>query len=58
MTALGRWGQEAEVEGLAQFIASDAGSYLTGTNFVSRAGLSIMLRSAPVPESPVTSQWL
>ena len=58
MNALGRWGEEAEVEGLAQFVASDAGSYLTGTNLVYDGGLTIMLRPAPVPESPVIPQWL
>lgn len=44
MTALGRAGQPEELEGLVQLLASDAGSYITGTNLVIDGGMSIMLR--------------
>lgn len=44
MTALGRAGKPQELEGLIQLLASDAGSYITGTNLVIDGGMSIMLR--------------
>ncbi|MFA5523773.1 MAG: SDR family oxidoreductase [Tissierellales bacterium] len=44
MTALGRAGHPEELEGLIQLLASDAGSYITGTNLVIDGGMSIMLR--------------
>jgi NAD(P)-dependent dehydrogenase (short-subunit alcohol dehydrogenase family) len=44
MTALGRAGKPEELEGLIQLLASDAGSYITGTNLVIDGGMSIMLR--------------
>jgi NAD(P)-dependent dehydrogenase (short-subunit alcohol dehydrogenase family) len=44
MTALGRAGNPAELEGLVQLLASDAGSYITGTNLAVDGGMSIMLR--------------
>lgn len=50
MTALGRAGKPEELEGLIQLLASDAGSYITGTNFVVDGGMSIMLRPNGVVE--------
>jgi gluconate 5-dehydrogenase len=44
ITALGRAGRLEEIEGLIQLLASDAGSYITGTNLVIDGGMSIMLR--------------
>jgi NAD(P)-dependent dehydrogenase (short-subunit alcohol dehydrogenase family) len=58
MIALGRWGKEQEVEGLVQFVASDAASYLTGANLVYDGGLTTMLRPSPPPESPILPQWI
>jgi NAD(P)-dependent dehydrogenase (short-subunit alcohol dehydrogenase family) len=49
-TALGRVGQVDEVEGLIKLLASNAGSYITGTNLVIDGGLSIMLRSNGIVE--------
>lgn len=42
--ALGRLGDPAEVEGVVQLLASDAGSYITGSSFVVDGGMSIMMR--------------
>jgi NAD(P)-dependent dehydrogenase (short-subunit alcohol dehydrogenase family) len=51
MTAAGRLGDCEEVEGLAQLLASDAGSYITGSNLVIDGGMSAMLRpNEPRPE--------
>jgi gluconate 5-dehydrogenase len=44
MSALGRAGRPEELEGLVQLLASDAGSYITGTNLVVDGGMSVMLR--------------
>jgi NAD(P)-dependent dehydrogenase (short-subunit alcohol dehydrogenase family) len=44
MTALGRGGRPEELEGLIQLLASDAGSFITGSCLVVDGGLSIMLR--------------
>ena len=43
-SALGRLGDAAEIEGVVQLLASDAGSYITGTSFVVDGGMSIMMR--------------
>jgi len=48
-TALGRLGNADEVEGLAQLLASDAGSYFTGAPIVIDGGMSIMLKPKAVP---------
>jgi len=42
-TALGRWGDCSEVEGVVQLLASDAGSYITGSDINVDGGLSIMM---------------
>lgn len=56
MTAAGRLGECEEVEGLAQLLASDAGSYITGSNLAIDGGMSIMLRpNEPRPERLVYS---
>lgn len=56
MTAAGRLGECDEVEGVAQLLASDAGSYITGSNLVVDGGMSIMLRpNEPRPERLVYS---
>jgi NAD(P)-dependent dehydrogenase (short-subunit alcohol dehydrogenase family) len=56
MTAAGRLGDCQEVEGVAQLLASDAGSYITGSNLVIDGGMSAMLRpNEPRPERLVYS---
>jgi NAD(P)-dependent dehydrogenase (short-subunit alcohol dehydrogenase family) len=44
MTALGRWGDPVELEGPLLLLASDAGSYITGTVMHVDGGLSIRMR--------------
>jgi gluconate 5-dehydrogenase len=44
MTSLDRLGECADVEGLVQLLASDAGAYITGANIAIDGGLSVMLR--------------
>jgi NAD(P)-dependent dehydrogenase (short-subunit alcohol dehydrogenase family) len=46
-TALGRLGNCVEIEGLIQLLASDAGSYITGTNLAIDGGMTIMLKPRP-----------
>jgi NAD(P)-dependent dehydrogenase (short-subunit alcohol dehydrogenase family) len=48
MTMVGRGAECHEIEGLAQLLASDAGSYITGANIVIDGGLSSMMRPNPV----------
>lgn len=45
MSAVGRAGNPEELEGLIQLLASDAGSFITGTNTVIDGGMAVMLRS-------------
>jgi len=58
MVMLGRWGSLEEIEGLIQFVASDAASYLTGTNLLYDGGLSAMLRPHAPAEAPVHPNWI
>jgi NAD(P)-dependent dehydrogenase (short-subunit alcohol dehydrogenase family) len=58
MTAKGRAGEFGEIEGVVQFLASDAASYVTGASMTVDGGLSIMLRPNPVPEEPVFPAFL
>lgn len=44
VTALGRLGDTAEVEGMVQLLASDAGKYITGAELPVDGGMSIMVR--------------
>jgi NAD(P)-dependent dehydrogenase (short-subunit alcohol dehydrogenase family) len=43
-TALGRVGNPAEIEGIVQLLASNAGSYITGASMAVDGGMSIMMR--------------
>lgn len=47
MTAVGRLGEVADLHGIVQLLASDAGSYITGASIPLDGGTSIMM--GPVP---------
>ena len=47
-TALGRLGKCEELEGVVQLLASDAGSFITGSDITVDGGMSIMLKPNPV----------
>ncbi len=53
MMALGRMGRCDEVEGVIQMLASNAGSYISGTCMAIDGGLGAMLRPNPPPAEPV-----
>ena len=42
-TPMKRWGEPAELGGLAVFLASDAASYMTGQTFYVDGGMSVNL---------------
>ena len=46
MTALRRWGEPRELEGALLLLASDAGSYITGSTIVVDGGLTVRLTPA------------
>lgn len=53
MVALGRPARPAEVGGLIQLLASDAGGYITGASLAIDGGMTAMLRPNPVAESAI-----
>jgi gluconate 5-dehydrogenase len=53
MMPAGRLGKVEEVEGMIQYLASDAGSYVSGSDFYIDGGLSIMMRPNTPPTEPV-----
>jgi NAD(P)-dependent dehydrogenase (short-subunit alcohol dehydrogenase family) len=48
MSALGRFGNPEELEGVIQLLASDAGSNITGTELTVDGGMSTMMKPHPV----------
>lgn len=51
MTSVGRFGDPEEVEGVVQLLASNAGSFITGSSMAVDGGLTIMMRANPTIES-------
>jgi NAD(P)-dependent dehydrogenase (short-subunit alcohol dehydrogenase family) len=47
-SALGRLGDPAEVEGIVQLLASEAGSFITGASIAIDGGLSIVMCPDPL----------
>ncbi|MCY4425741.1 MAG: SDR family NAD(P)-dependent oxidoreductase [Halieaceae bacterium] len=47
-TILGRMGRTDEIEGVIQLLASEAGSYITGTDITLDGGMSILLKPNPL----------
>lgn len=52
-SACGRLGRADEVEGLIQFLASDAAAYITGSNLCADGGMTTLLQPNPAPAEPV-----
>ena len=50
MTALGRIGKPEDLEGVVQLLASNAGSYITGSEVIVDGGMAIMMKPKPIAE--------
>lgn len=50
MSALGRFGNPEELEGVIQLLASDAGSNITGSEITVDGGMSTMMKPNPIVE--------
>lgn len=53
VTSVGRIGDPKEIEGLVRLLASEAGSYITGTSFPIDGGMSIMRCPFPSDAEPI-----
>jgi gluconate 5-dehydrogenase len=56
VTALGRFGDPAEIEGIVHLLASNAGSYITGASIVVDGGMSAMMRPLAIGAVPTSSK--